>query len=77
MIDDVVQNDTVMDWYIPRVKANLAGRNTYPPCHIEADPHYFAKVQVAFQSGNAQGSYSWTNVMIQYQKNSIVSGLVN
>jgi hypothetical protein len=32
MIDDVVQNDTVMDWYIPRVKANLVMRNTFPPC---------------------------------------------
>jgi hypothetical protein len=77
MIDDVVQNDTVMDSYIPRVKANLAGRHTYPPCHIEADPHYIENVQVALQSGNAKGSYSWMNAMIQYQKNNIVSGRVN
>jgi hypothetical protein len=55
MIDDVVQNDTIMDWYIPRVKANLVMRNTYPPCHILLDP-------------SAQANGSWIAELNQQNK---------
>jgi hypothetical protein len=68
LIDDVIQNDTVMDWYIPRVKANLVAANTYPPCHIVADPHYDANLQAAYQSKNQTGNLSWITAVIQFEK---------
>jgi hypothetical protein len=77
LIEDVVQNDTVMDWYIPRLKANLVVRNRYPPCHIELDPDYSESLQAAFQSGSANGSYSWIEEIIQYQRKNNISGHLN
>jgi hypothetical protein len=66
MIDDDVHNETVMDWYIPRVKANLAARNTFLPCHIVADPCYHENIQVTYQSPNPNGIFSWMTALIHY-----------
>jgi hypothetical protein len=68
MIDDVVANDSVMDWYIPRVKANLARRNSYPPCNLVSDPQYNDNIQFADQSANPRGASSRITVIIQHQK---------
>jgi hypothetical protein len=68
MIDDVVRNDSVMEWYIPRVKANLAIRNTSPPCNLVADLQCDANIQNACQSAIPQGTFSWMTAMIQHQE---------
>jgi hypothetical protein len=51
-VDDTVMNDTIMDWYVPPVKANLVGKGTYPPCHVAMDPFYAQEKQVAYELKN-------------------------
>jgi hypothetical protein len=58
-VDDVVRNDTVMDWYIPRVKANLMTSNTYHPCHVAANPNYYHELRFAYRSRTVVDGFSW------------------
>jgi glycosyltransferase involved in cell wall biosynthesis len=74
MIDDDVRNDNVMDWYIPRVKANLVARNTFLPCHVVADPDYNENIQAVYQSANPKGIFSWMTAIIHYQQNNDMPG---
>jgi hypothetical protein len=65
-IDDVVKNDTTMNWYLPRVKANLEIRNTYSPCHIVTNPSYYDDVRAAYESQNATENFAWVTLLRSY-----------
>jgi hypothetical protein len=56
--DDIVRNDTVMTWYIPRVKANWIARNTYRPCHVVLNRSHSDELPGASGSGDVVNKFS-------------------
>jgi hypothetical protein len=58
-VKDTVMNDTIMDWYIPRVKANLVGKGTYPPCHVAINLLHAQEKQAAYELKNRTRKFSW------------------
>jgi hypothetical protein len=65
--NDVITNDTVMDWYIPQVKANLQKKFSCLPCHVRADPNYYDNSDFHWMTQNfsltAGEPYSWMRAM--------------
>jgi hypothetical protein len=61
--EDVIKDDSIMDWYISRVKENLNVGFSFLPCHVQANPNYYDEMNLRWKqkdwSLDVRDPYSW------------------